>query len=877
MKPKKENNLFRLLLIVGLSVSGFAVWFFFLSDDQDAERRGTAKTARVEKERPAPSEPARLDEQRGHPPKDPGKAKPRGTEGETALGGKTPPAEPPVIERSFIRGFVEEAGTGTRVAGANLYSATDVDAAFGFDSGIAAIPHAVTDEGGRFSLEVSRPGAHTLVVRHDDYRETVTRNVEPGRDRVVPIGFGYSISGTALDPRGAPAAGGTVLVTGFRGAGLRPLEHRVPVDPRGTFTTAKLHPGDYILTLEEAPGYTDKSLFLGSKKVLLLDRDVEQIVVGSEPGSGAIKGCVLLHRLPVPDADVLIRNTDHLIIDEPDPGYFKEFRPMATTDADGCFQLFGMKPGRYALEFALPDCPSYHRDSFPAYAGTGVVEPQVFAIVGGTIKGRLVDHRTGEPVKEEGSFCFLTTRHTSDESSVRRIPVTKEGTFKARVPAPGHHTILCTAPGYGAAMTRVPLREPGIKNVAIELRPAKTIVVTVKSDVPLDRRFLSFTINCPGASTHNGYRMELPASILSRDSAGRYIIHCNRYEEVWWKRIYISCLYNGIRIAHDTVPVNYSRDEPVACTLTPPRSVRFSGRLLTDQGSAVENATVILHRSGDALTYFPSIRNELPSGRTDATGYFEITAPEPGRWFVWFQDDCGFFIPSRSSRKSKPIDLERGMTERDLQIGGYALAGRLIDADTGEPVSGALLGLQDRKKRKLPRTPKGRKKSRPYIHAEVKERRERWITRTVADRDGRFLFRFLPPSPLELEIAAPGFPCAKLEKVVPQHRSGKKDLCIKLGADGGAFRLIVDCDGPSLDSRLDDAWVKIEDDHFRLDELLREDHGERIFLCRGIPLRGRADRKKVEVEYYDGRKRYTGRAVVTLKEKEIVDIPVVLR
>lgn len=746
----------------------------------------------------------------------------------------------------LIEGIVRDAESGGKVADALLYSATDVDPGFGFDSDITTIPHTVTDIRGRFSLRVESPGTHTVVARHADYRETATRNMEPGGEAVIPIGRGFTISGTALDPRGLPAEGGTIKVTGSRSAGIGPLEHRVPVGPLGAFVTAKLHPGDHVVTLEDAPGYEGGSFFLGSEKVMVRGWDIAEVAVGARPGHGLINGVLLSNGSPVPLADVLIRSTWRPLFDQPDPLNLWKFGKKATTDDYGRFVIFALMPGGYDLKFRPAGRqvrnPAYSiREDYSTFVNSGDSGPQSFMIPHGSIRGRLVDLDTGDPITREGSFCVIPF----GSDFMRRVPVNRDGTFEAcYIDTESRARLIATAPGYAATGWMGKSRQVSREVGDVPLKRTKIFKARVKCWEPLELGNLTFE--------YRRLDLEIPATEMARDEKGRFIF--DRAP----KWAYIVCTYKGIEIMQRIVPEDDADQEPVEVVFSFLDAPRLCGRVVTKTGRVVENATVCLSREEREERYLRDLEvfgftrfRELPSARTDACGFFEIVVPEPGRYHAWLFDECGFAVPLEKDSWAVRLDLEPGRNDFDLKIGGFSLSGRLVDAASDAPVAPAAI----------------------FLH----QGKSRLAIRTVADRAGRFLFPFLTRSRGELEITAQGFPIQRRDKVVPHRKTGKKDLCIRLGEEGGAIRLLLDGEILIPDADLSHALVTIGETSFQLRQLVREREDEQVYLCRGIPLDRASRPTKVKVSYGRNKKTYSGEASVELKEEEIVDVPVFLR
>ncbi|HEX6099288.1 MAG TPA: carboxypeptidase-like regulatory domain-containing protein [Thermoanaerobaculia bacterium] len=135
----------------------------------------------------------------------------------------------------------------------------------------------------------------------------------------------------------------------------------------------------------------------------------------------------------------------------------------ATTDSEGRFELKGMAPGTYRIVFYKQEELIDRTMEVEAPGDVDVSLPPA-----GTLRGRVIDAATGEPVRE---FAFSVQSVQSGANSVNRGESTASGTFTLQIPA-GTYRVTAGAQNFTSS-------EP------VEARVVENETTTI--DIPLGR------------------------------------------------------------------------------------------------------------------------------------------------------------------------------------------------------------------------------------------------------------------------------------------------------------------------------------------------------------------------------------------------------
>jgi len=204
------------------------------------------------------------------------------------------------------------------------------------DAWIDVYPQGRTEEGARDRVRTGGMGYATLRLLDKDElvagakgfaRTRVERPLRPRRKRIV-LRQGYRIAGVVVDPGGAPIEGALVRT---EESCLHPLQTRT--GPHGRFELARVAGDETTLRVEAAGFLDDRSSFDPG------DLDV-RIVLFRARDAFSIRGRVLL--------------------EDGSPASGAHVNSCVTTDAEGRFELTGLRPGFIGLWAAL-DSPERSR------------------------------------------------------------------------------------------------------------------------------------------------------------------------------------------------------------------------------------------------------------------------------------------------------------------------------------------------------------------------------------------------------------------------------------------------------------------------------------------------------------------------------------
>ncbi|WP_426734193.1 carboxypeptidase regulatory-like domain-containing protein [Myxococcus faecalis] len=300
---------------------------------------------------------------------------------------------------------------------------------------------ALTDDAGRFVLNLPSPGLHRLTPDVPGFLATTLEVEAPAQDVRVVMQPGARVVGTVVDLKDTPIP--NVAVT------LTPVGEEEPVpswgrsDAQGAFQLEGVPPGRFVLRATfEHRGVGDATV-----DVTVTATETKTVTVRMDGGL-SISGLVVNEAgTPLPGASVFAYP-----LTEPDPsrrrfGHHAPLPPPAQDQSNeqGRFTLAHLSPGRYRVDLTMagytlrgadtPDVDDTQRISgVQVQAGTADLR-LVVRYVGG-VRGRLV-REDGTPV----------TRFSIDDVSYRDA----NGAFQVSMAEPGTTWLTLEAPG----LTRV--------------------------------------------------------------------------------------------------------------------------------------------------------------------------------------------------------------------------------------------------------------------------------------------------------------------------------------------------------------------------------------------------------------------------------------
>lgn len=433
---------------------------------------------------------------------------------------------------------------------------------------------------------------------------------------------------------------------------------------------------------------------------------------------------------------------------------------------DGSFLWEGIDAGEYDVFIFADGHAVWRRDHVEI--GRGTVEIEARLERGVTVRGRVIDAETGEPITRAVVFSetdaplryafplpsLLPRRHlrkaVTDDDGGFEIEHLREGVQVLRAShrrfAPGWSGRLVLAVGgVGVApeirLTRGGAVEGRVTDGSGEPRESATVIAVL-----VDRRPSSevSTLSMGRTDDSGTYRIEsLPA--------GQYVI----------------VLGASIGTQSDqVVPLTVANDRThIVDFLGKSEETLLSGRLLGADGELVmEPLEVSLERVESAAV---SNEWEWTAAARAVDGRFEFRDVEPGRYVIY----VGRRMEIGLSRQAVVEVAAATHVSVDVQLGASQVSGRVTDAATGQALSGTALLLE-------------------AIDAAYEQ--GRFVGRVMAEKGGSYSFEFVEPGLYRVLAIPPrrdlGVALAEAVSLPPSfHRT---DIDIEIGP-GGVLRVIA--------------------------------------------------------------------------------------
>jgi protocatechuate 3,4-dioxygenase beta subunit len=320
-----------------------------------------------------------------------------------------------------------------------------------------------TDAGGRFRLTLRRGGPHVVRVEAKGLAGATVEKTRPGTPVAVTLTAGTMLEGTVRDgTTGQPVAGARVQARDEM-ALSSPWEPTAGVaeattDAKGRFRLQGLTSAPQTVSAR-VPG-----LGSGSKSGALPGRPADIYLFPGATLSGTIWG----------PGDLRVAGA--VVRAEPDAPGFRSMPPATVSDAQGRYEIAGLRPGTYRLL-------ARHKDFAPELLSGVLVERGADAQAdisldkGTAIVGRLV---AGPEQTVAGRVSVQELDGQPAPPALRdvvRAEAGADGRFRLELMPSGAHVVGVTAPGYASKRVDVHVR-PGARDVDlgdVELEAGLTI------------------------------------------------------------------------------------------------------------------------------------------------------------------------------------------------------------------------------------------------------------------------------------------------------------------------------------------------------------------------------------------------------------------
>jgi len=591
------------------------------------------------------------------------------------------------------------------------------------------MPQALSDLQGQFTIaDQPAHGEMLLEARAEGF-------VSPGPQKVTmpPLAPVYitvrrarSMTGRVLDEASAePVVAASVVALraedrpGPQGPSTRGARQaaRAVSDDDGRFRLGGLLPGDLELQVTAA-GYRNAA----RPVTVAADGDTGNITVLLDRGLSITGRVVDAGGAPVGGAEVTAADAARSQVPPR-----REGRPApARSGPDGNFRVDGLAAGRWELA-ASDDGHRYATEVVEAGSNDVVLRMQP----PGQVRGRVVG--------EDGAPLFEARVTASGRGlAVGERPVDEGGAFTFDDVTPGRIHVQAAAPG----------RAPGSETVLVEADRVTEVTVTLKL-----------------AGTIQGRVVGLPPAEVERCSVATDSAETRTRPDGTF-------LLAGVRagLAEVTASVDGGRRrKSVRTEVTaggPPAHVDidFSSGVTLWGG---------VYRAGLPL---PGMRVSVSAGGGQA-GASTVTS-ERGEWRLVGLDPGEVELAAAEPRgrvlASRRLEVSRDMRV-DLRVGSGSLSGRVVEAETSEPVAGADISL--------------------IMNGDAPVRRG-----GLSDDGGRFLFDDLPAGDARVRAQAAGFSAAEAAATVSVDEAREVELV--LSSDKGLQLVLKEADGSVPDAVL---------------------------------------------------------------------------
>jgi hypothetical protein len=587
---------------------------------------------------------------------------------------------------------------------------------------------------GRFVLGPAPPGELVLQATAAGLAPREVETAAGSRARGTDLGdivleSGPVIRGVVQDRQGAPIPGATVRAY-TRGASP-PAE--AECDEAGAFVLAGLKPGTLDVSAR-APGYasTRQPVAVGT----------EDLVIALDAG-GTVTGAVVDGKGQPVSGAMVRAAADAREVDAPPMGL--------TSDGDGRFTLYDVRPGLYVVEARAAGHPpgnvSDVRVSAGATTDIGTLRLRSGGALQGTVKDAANEPIAGASVRVEADSYGPGLQTQTDAAGAFQIAGLSAGRVDVVAQHPSYASARLTGvtidPGGRAAEAAVVMTRGGRVEGVVRRRggqpfsAGRVMVVSRREQRGFDPRLGqpiredgSFVLEhvAPGPSW---------LSVLSADAAR--------------SGAFAGAFANVLRRELEVV------DGETSVVELQTREVLVTGRV-TRTGEPVPGLVVSLTPQQGGFTMFSSAGGGPPSaasgpqlltGVTREDGGYELLVLEPGRYNAMRQTPDGFASPLASGAAPFVEIPDVPSHTLDFTLGSARVTGTVVEQDSGKPIPRAFVSFTGKASR----------------------------ASAVSDAEGRFAVETEPGSG-KLRIMAQGF--APDERELSVSEAGVDELRVEM-------------------------------------------------------------------------------------------------
>jgi RNA polymerase sigma factor (sigma-70 family) len=607
--------------------------------------------------------------------------------------------------------------------------------------------NALTDSEGRFTLRGCPEGLEKIVAFHPDFVAVpVDRPSGPGASFEIRLKPGLCAFGRALDDNGLPIAGLPIQICS-QGCSTRVVE----TGPDGCYRTPPVLPGKVEMKAEQHNWVPHAAICFTReiRKFELVDGDREINLGPVEyytTWSGRLFDCsglpLAFYTVRVSPEELYFEQSRWFDLED------RDFDRYSSCDADGCFSICKLLPGRYRIEVSVKD--DRHNDcdcGMIVFDEPGTVERDIH-MDGMPITGVVIDGRTGKPFTGVGEPEATANRPYSYQVIVRRgrskedlysCPIGDEGRFFLNGVKPGVYNLAVEGQGIPVQLGLSLQVEKGVRitDLVLTLPPWGELRVNSSGFESVRIRQFNFFLEKDGVL--------FPSETFSLSEPGENSLVGESFllETGRWKAIFdltnLGSFEREFLISGDrTTVIDIQPDLAV-----PPDGLTLAGRLTLPDGSPVAGARVTLN-----LLDVPLLEQEHKEWLRSCGDKGLITSDifEPGQ----------VEIVQKGIREGLDWNALRPNDERRIAASDFSQKLRWVD---------------------LP--------GNPLLHYA-------WFSATT-DAEGRFLVRSIKPGTWKTSVLAGGVGFELPNLVIPadQTEMFETELCLPVDSPTGTIRGVV--------------------------------------------------------------------------------------
>ncbi len=511
-------------------------------------------------------------------------------------------------------------------------------------------PPVMTDANGAFVITGLIPTMYQVSVYKQDESLATNKSVKaPARDVVLQVQEGSHVGAIVVDADHAPvldfqAGLATSQVYGNSINRFGPPPQSFHTDD-GHFRLEHVRAGPYELTVG-APGFVTKHLPVKIEE----GKDLDDIEVELAHG-----GSLTFH-VTGPDGSPLsgvnIRENQ-----QQGGTQVMDFQNMlnGSTAENGEFTFSDLEAADKAFIVGKQGYVS-QRKTVKVSGKETRADLQLSA--GKTVSGSVVDSN-GSPVPEARVFAF-----TPNSSGGSQAVSDANGNFRLEGMGSGRFTFSANKAGGGSAVLKDVDIDTLSGPVVLKMAAGGTIVGHVRGLT--DRDYAGVTIQVMGE------RANVQATV---DTTGAF-----RIENVSGTvRLFPYLRSNGVQRSGEMKNVDVTAGGEVTADVMFAEGVTIRGRITWGGKPATGGSIYVSFSSAD-----PTVPSN-GGGQADSEGRYEIPGLKPGKHDVFV---------SNATRRFHTTYTVAGSDTFDIDATGTALRGRVLDAQSGDPIAGALVTLQ---------------------------------------------------------------------------------------------------------------------------------------------------------------------------------------